>query len=216
MNKIGLLGVSLSVFVILFLLFFSIRNVVFDYNFYQKEHEKNLVYSELNRSEAESATANIIGYLKGREDLSNFFNSREKAHMADVKNLFDRLNFYYYLCLLLVIANIYLLSRKKDFLGNVADSFLFSTAGVMFISLIIFFFRSNFSNWFTDFHLLFFTNDLWLLNPETDKLIVLLPEQFFYDAFFQIVVRLVTSLLFLSVIALLIKFYSRKRSGSSL
>jgi integral membrane protein (TIGR01906 family) len=38
-------------------------------------------------------------------------------------------------------------------------------------------------NWlFTQFHLLSFTNDLWLLDPATDYLIMLFPEGFWSDA----------------------------------
>ncbi len=39
----------------------------------------------------------------------------------------------------------------------------------------------DFSSAFTFFHETLFTNDLWLLNPETDLLLRLLPEQFFAD-----------------------------------
>ena len=39
----------------------------------------------------------------------------------------------------------------------------------------------DFSSAFTFFHEVLFTNDLWLLDPETDMLLRLLPEQFFAD-----------------------------------
>ena len=39
-------------------------------------------------------------------------------------------------------------------------------------------------NWlFTQFHLLSFSNDFWLLDPATDYLIMLFPEGFWYDTF---------------------------------
>ncbi len=38
-------------------------------------------------------------------------------------------------------------------------------------------------NWlFTQFHLLSFSNDFWLLDPSTDYLIMLFPEGFWFDA----------------------------------
>lgn len=43
------------------------------------------------------------------------------------------------------------------------------------------FIASNFNQAFTAFHHLFFSNDLWLLDPEKDWLIRLLPEGFFFD-----------------------------------
>jgi len=40
---------------------------------------------------------------------------------------------------------------------------------------------SDFNRYFTLFHEIFFNNDLWLLNPATDLMINLVPEQFFFD-----------------------------------
>ena len=42
-------------------------------------------------------------------------------------------------------------------------------------------FLSDFNKYFTLFHEIFFTNDLWLLDPRTDLLIRMLPEGFFFD-----------------------------------
>ena len=39
--------------------------------------------------------------------------------------------------------------------------------------------QADFGTLFTRFHLLAFTNDLWLLNPETDLMIRMLPQEFF-------------------------------------
>ena len=47
----------------------------------------------------------------------------------------------------------------------------------------------DFSSAFTFFHETLFTNDLWLLNPEIDLLLRLLPEQFFADIAATIAVR---------------------------
>jgi integral membrane protein (TIGR01906 family) len=216
-KSMRVLKLSLSIFVILFLFFFSMKNVVFDKTFYFKEYEKNNVYDDVNKTTAAAATENLLNFLKGKESLSDFYSPREKAHMVDVKILINKLNFYYYLFLAALIVNIYLLYKwnVKDFTKDVTDSFILSAVGVILISLIVFVFRSNFSDWFTRFHLLFFNNDLWLLNPATDKLILLLPEQFFYDAFFQIILRLLISLISLFAIAVLIKFYARKSSRPS-
>ena len=55
---------------------------------------------------------------------------------------------------------------------------------------------SDFNKYFLLFHEMFFSNDLWLLNPETDLLIRMLPEGFFLD----MVVRIgIIFLLLLSV-----------------
>ena len=40
----------------------------------------------------------------------------------------------------------------------------------------------GFSNLFTAFHVVSFSNDLWILDPRTDYLIRMFPEGFFFDA----------------------------------
>ena len=35
---------------------------------------------------------------------------------------------------------------------------------------------------FTQFHFLSFTNDLWMLDPRNDYLIIMFPQQFFFEA----------------------------------
>jgi len=66
---------------------------------------------------------------------------------------------------------------------------------------------TNFESTFTKFHEIMFTNNLWLLNPATDKLIVMYPENFFYEATQNIIVRslLVASATTLAGITLLLK-----------
>lgn len=45
---------------------------------------------------------------------------------------------------------------------------------------------TDFTKYFTYFHLLFFDNDDWILNPKTDLLINIVPEGFFRDTAFLI------------------------------
>ena len=40
----------------------------------------------------------------------------------------------------------------------------------------------NFGWVFTQFHFLSFANDLWLLDPSRDYLIIMFPQQFFFEA----------------------------------
>jgi len=50
----------------------------------------------------------------------------------------------------------------------------------------------DFTSFWVSFHHLFFTNDLWLLNPETDVLIMMVPQQFFSDLVARIIIRFVS------------------------
>ncbi len=46
---------------------------------------------------------------------------------------------------------------------------------------------ADFSTFWVSFHELFFTNDLWLLDPAKSVLINMVPAQFFYDLVMRIV-----------------------------
>ena len=47
---------------------------------------------------------------------------------------------------------------------------------------------AQFNEAFIRFHELLFTNDLWLLNPETDMMIRMLPQKIFFEIFVRILV----------------------------
>ncbi|HQP00577.1 MAG TPA: DUF1461 domain-containing protein, partial [Caldisericia bacterium] len=102
---------------------------------------------------------------------------------------------------------IFLLIKKKD-LPNI---FLYSFIPIL-IFLILYLFVP-FDKLFINFHLILFRNDLWLLNPETDRLIVLLPEDFFIRSFQKILIFTSLTLIYLFSIfkALEVNFEKRDK-----
>ena len=160
----------------------SFRIVVFDKEFYTREYEKYSIYNELDKELVDENTDKLIGYLSGNNGLdTSFFNEKEKMHLSDVKQLINgALNLLYVLIIasLLMIAAL-LYKKKYHHLGWSAVSVGCITILLLIITAIIF--GSDFSNVFLNFHLISFDNDLWMLNPATDKLIVMFPEGFFYD-----------------------------------
>ncbi len=151
----------------------------------------------LDEAELEKAAAGLIGYFNsGDEYISltvvkdgeplELFNQREVAHLKDVKALVQ-LN----LRLLVgtaayvgVYAGISLFWRRKRYRRQLAWSTVIgsSIALGMIIALGAGSVLLDFSQLFTRFHFLAFTNDLWMLNPATDYLIMLFPEGFWYDS----------------------------------
>ena len=133
----------------------------------------------------------MMDYLRGdREELQviteidgetrGFFNEREIAHMEDVKSLFLGGLSLRRICLLICAAALILLYKLKR-LKVLPASILMGTgiffAAVCLLSLIV---ASDFQRSFTIFHQIFFDNDLWILNPNTDLLVNIVPEQFFH------------------------------------
>lgn len=113
------------------------------------------------------------------------YNSREVAHMADVKMLFQRARIAEDLSggYLLGLLGVGLWLRKapylRDWLQVLMRGGLLTGGLVLLIGLGA---LVAFDTLFLQFHLLSFTNNLWMLNPAQDYLIMMYPAAFFRDA----------------------------------
>lgn len=183
------------------LLLLSFRLVVFDAGFYKSEFEKYGIYERFDKSVADSAVNNLIGYMKSGVPLSDFFNEKEKAHMIDVRNVIQKLLSLFYILAFVVVA---LLAYNRK---NLFKSLFYG--GVFTLILLLIFFTvayTGFDTVFYKFHELSFSNDLWMLNPEVDNLKALLPDGFFYDALLRMFFIALAS----SVVITISGFYSEK------
>ncbi|MDU3398484.1 MAG: DUF1461 domain-containing protein, partial [Clostridiales bacterium] len=81
---------------------------------------------------------------------------------------------------------------------------------VTVLALVI---SANFTKYFVLFHHIFFTNDLWILNPDTDMLINIVPEGFFMDTAGRIALLFgfLSLLLFGICLALTMKHMKKER-----
>lgn len=144
--------------------------------------------------ELEKAARGLISYFNsGEEDISvsvikdgqpfNLFNQREVAHLRDVKGLV-RLDYRVLLASLLyaLVFTGLSLFRWRNW-RQLARGAMWGgglTLALMAVLRVVTLF--NFDQFFRQFHLLSFTNDLWLLDPSKDYLIMLFPSGFWYDA----------------------------------
>ncbi len=149
----------------------------------------------IERSELDYAAGQLIAYFNSDEELIDvvvtkdgepfeLFNEREILHLVDVKNLVQ-LDYAVLLATGLYSLGycaVFLARRTREWF-NLARSIIcggmltFLIIGVAaFIALIDF-------NWFfLQFHLISFANDLWILDPATDYLIMMFPQGFWFDA----------------------------------
>ncbi len=189
----------------------SLRLVAFNTAFYDKEFNKLGVYDRLGNESVKGNANEIIDYLKGKGSLdTSFFNEREIAHMKDVKNLVN--NGYVALTLLAITIVVFIVSMfvKRDY-GFLGKIIVYS--GLLGLAVIFLFLAAislDFTGIFNAFHIISFDNDLWLLNPETDKLIGLFPEAFFYDASLMIIYLAASIFLASIVLGIILLRYSRK------
>ena len=115
--------------------------------------------------------------LRG-EEVDCAFNERELKHMRDVRRLFEigfavRRALIALTALLLIAAA--LTGGRAGLSAAVSAGLiaLIAAAGALAVKL------AGFSRVFIAFHHLAFSNDLWLLDPATDAMIRMLPEEFF-------------------------------------
>ena len=186
-----------------------------DFDWYEKEYNKYGVLDglEMEMSDVMHVTEEMMAYLRGnRKDLvvdtvvdgkeQEFFNEREKAHMVDVKNLFiDGLWLRRGGILVLGFAFAVLFATKVEWKSILPKLFLIGMGSFIGVTAVAgVFIVSDFNKYFTVFHELFFKNDLWLLDPDTDLLIRMLPEGFFLD----MAIRIGSIFLILMVLLLVI------------
>lgn len=115
-----------------------------------------------------------------KDSETPFYNAKELEHMKDVKVLFKLLrNLIFALEMALLLSLSFLIMKKSPATGilSLIKSTLISAlvifSGMITLALV------DFEAAFIKFHHLFFTNDLWLLDPRTDRLIQIMPLEFF-------------------------------------
>lgn len=172
----------------------SIEIVSFNQTFYRRQYEKNDTahIAGLDEAELEGITNELLSYLKDkRDDLDiarasgeDVFGDREIEHMKDVKELFVygfRLrNMAFIISALLLIILIFTCPRR--WIKYILFGFILVWAIIIIISISLAIgVYIDFDSMWDKFHHIFFTNDLWLLDPDTDILIMMMPGNFFMD-----------------------------------
>ena len=161
----------------------------------QYASQKIAEYIGMSDEELMYVTVELLDYMRARRDCldgiratvggieQEFFSERDKAHMIDVRVLYDRLfmvrnvSFWAFLAMIGLMAITkcpvrHLLARCSR---EVMAGFLLMSAVIAGIIAI------DFARAFEVFHLIFFDNDLWILFPPRDRLVMMVPIQFFIN-----------------------------------
>ena len=182
----------------------------FDRSFYVKEYEKNRTAEVIGISDEQlmMVTEHLLGYLENSEEVlkidaeiggvvRNVFDERDTMHMVDVKVLYQNAmlvrNVTMVVALLIFGFNIY--TMKKDVVASLAVSFYKALGAFMMICAAVLIGAAvDFDAMWRFFHTIFFSNDLWLLDPNVSVLINMVPLQFFFDLVTKIVVLFIAFL----------------------
>lgn len=221
-------GIICAFCVMIILLITSVEAVVYwTPGYFEKEYETYQIPETLHMEMEDllSVTEEMMAYLRGkREDLHvntivdgqprEFFNAREIAHMEDVRGLFIGALRLRLICNGLCILCILLLVLFRNGIRYILPRALCAGMGVFFLLTagLAGIISTNFTKYFIIFHKIFFTNDLWILDPATDLLINLVPEPFFVDTAARIGITFGLMVLFLFSFCLFLIRRSSSRS----
>ena len=126
-----------------------------------------------------------ISILKHGTMVPNLFNNREILHMKDVKALVKLVYRIQSMSVGIVIMCVIVgffnnesrhISRSIIWMGRGGMLTISLTGMIGLLSLL------GFDRLFLYFHLVSFSNDLWILDPSRDYLIAMFPQGFFFDA----------------------------------
>ena len=181
----------------------DVQLVAYDRDYYRAEYDKYGIpeHIGMNMDNLMEATEQLLLYLDNKRDDLNFkasfnygeeefFSPRDKLHMIDVRGLFVKGRLFRDISLIYIAVFIMLLLRKKPFRNQLRKlarhGVAVSAAGIAPVIVLIILMKIDFYKYFTVFHEIFFTNDLWLLDPAADRLINIFPQDFFTDMAFSI------------------------------
>lgn len=189
---------------ILGLIITSVEVLSFNKGYYEKQYHKLEIAKTIGISEVDlmRTTDDLLDYIKGhREDLDivvvidgvevQMFNQREIDHMVDVQVLMLNVLFLRnVLILTALLIFLYALISKDIFDLVLMFQALIQGGGIMILVLgfIGVYAVVDFDSFWIQFHELLFTNDLWLLDPNTDRLIMMVPQAFFSGLVYRILI----------------------------
>lgn len=223
-----LLALLFGVFLWVALVLSVIHISSLDLGFYETKYKELDVAENIGVSNDDlmKSTHVLLDYLVGKSDSlevyadfdgvnREFFNQREKDHMIDVQVLFVntiQIRNLAFVGLFISAGLIIWLNRKKAvdvlILGIKEASMIL---GFVFVFLVTFAVL-DFDSFWIFFHKVLFSNDLWLLNPNTDNLILMVPLPFFFSLVSLILYRTVLglALLFTIVYGVVNKGYNHR------
>ena len=175
----GLLSAAGMFFLYLAFLLAMLHIVGTDADLYERLQMKAGILPEagISAEELRDADEALANYLRGDASALNGspFNAVEIAHMRDCFDLFVLLREVATACA--VLAAVCLIAGKCVRVRR--GAVLAAAALALFLAALAAWGILDFDSLFTAFHRLLFTNELWLLNPETDLLIRICPQSMF-------------------------------------
>lgn len=224
----SMIGYLVCICAILTVLLTCIQVQVLDVSFYETQYEKLGTASSMHMSQEDllRSTTTLLDYIENKKDSievsvvrngieQEMFNEKEAKHMVDVKHLYQVAMLVRNLSLCIVVAGLCYMQviKKKQQLSFFAWRYQKTAMGfTIVVTFLMIAILTDFNLFWTMFHKLVFTNDLWLLDPRVDQMINLFPEPFF----FAMVTNIALKFLFFFVLGLLLSYWKIKKDMKQL
>lgn len=98
-----------------------------------------------------------------------------KIHFYEVKNIFIKMDYLFYISSFISLVGIYFIAKYKDFSLFKHLSRVLLSIPILLLAIFII----DFDDAFTVFHKLFFRNNYWIFDIDKDPVIKMLPQDFF-------------------------------------
>lgn len=187
-----------SILLVIIILFTMVQLVINNEVFINNEFTKHQVASTMGMSNGDvvKSTMRLIQYMEGDVDsidvivtiggekVQMFALEQEHTHMEDVRQLYQwfRTARDFSILAVLILFLFSAITGFRDVPRSLARGFLYGS----FVVALVFGFVGtwaalDFSSFWTFFHQMLFTNDEWLFDPTTSRMINMLPEALFAD-----------------------------------
>lgn len=215
------LMILLHAFTMISLLFLSIRLLGLELFFFRWFYAQNNTAAQMGMSYSDliQATQQLLKYMldqattiqsevvvHGQKVL--MFNQREIDHMVDVLYLIRAMRIVMIVSFLTTSMVYWTQRTKLAFKASLKHSYT-TALGLLggLMSALSVYAWLDFESFWIFFHLILFRNDLWLLDPRTDRLINMVPLNFFMILVFAVIA---STLIFNSLYAYFVYRYSSK------
>ena len=176
------------------------------YKLIMKYETYNYLPFKLSDFDLKNLCSELMQYISGKlpfletkvtidNVLTEFYSLRSKIHMADVRYLILLFRNICFVSIAFCIFSLFKIMSLENAIQNLKKAYLKTILVLLSIFAILIIFASrDFSSFFVKFHELLFTNDLWLLDPNSDYIICLLPEKLFMTYAIRIVIAMIIAL----------------------
>lgn len=173
----------------------------FNLNLYQNEYGRIRAMQTISEADALSNAKDVYDYLNGKKDQLSFaYTNKEKLHLLDIKNIIFGVKLFTLILFISISLIFFLIYLKKGISILIKTIFWANIFSLLVYLGFIVIFTFYFDQIFLLFHQLFFRNDYWLLDPNTEMLINFFPPEFFAN----LVTKMIEITLLINVIFIIL------------